>query len=79
MTKFEFISFSRVVNARGQAAALMDITENGISKHGWVWMSKENVETNIKNYGKCSELEKALNAYEATDKYVDLTGKYVAA
>lgn len=61
MTKFKFINFSKVVAKKGKPAALVDIITDGASR--WVWMTKDDIEGNIRMFGKCEELEKAYKAY----------------
>jgi hypothetical protein len=55
---FKFIEFNPRRNARGVEAARVEVD------NGWLWMSKNDIVANIKNFGAHPELLKALANYK---------------
>lgn len=62
VTTFELIQFNAVRHMRGKQAAKIAIYEDGDQK-GFLWMSPDDLRANIKDFGTCPALEKALRAY----------------
>lgn len=58
---FRFIEFNPRRALRGAEAARVAIIENG--QEDWLWMSKRDVDLNIKEFGPHDELLKARLAY----------------
>jgi len=59
---FRFVELNPRRKFRGVEAARVDIFEDG-EPAGWLWMSKKDIRNNLKEFGECSELHKALAAY----------------
>lgn len=58
--KFRFVEFNPLRSMRGEDAARVEVMPIG-----YLWMSKSDIEKNIKFYGPHPELKKALDAYKA--------------
>jgi len=63
---FRFIEFNPRRNARGVEAARVEVNYDG--DIGWLWMSKEDVQANIDEFGECEGLRTALDAYNNTGR-----------
>lgn len=59
---FRFVEFNPRRAARGKEAARVEVTY-GDGGTDLLWMSKEDILDNIKNFGGSTELQKALAAY----------------
>lgn len=59
--EFRLIEFHVLRAARGADAARVAVIENGVED--WLWMSKRDVDLNIKEFGPHPELVKARLAY----------------
>ena len=58
---FRFIEFNERRAMRGAEAARVAVIESG--EEGWLWMSKRDLDLNIKEFGPHAELVKARIAY----------------
>ena len=59
--QFKFIEFNQRRAIRGADAARVAVIENG--QETWLWMSKLDISKNMMQFGRCSELTKAFQAY----------------
>lgn len=57
---FVFLEFNNRRKSRGAEAARVQISDNGY----WLWMSKRDLQLNIKDFGPHPELLKALEQYK---------------
>lgn len=62
---FKLIEYNPIRNLRGAEAAKVSITEDNWQTSYWLWMSVENIQNNIKEWGPHPELLKALGAYKS--------------
>lgn len=60
---FRFVEFNPRRHHRGAVAAWVEVLEDGDATH-CLWMSKKDIRANIKLFGECAELRKALDAYK---------------
>ena len=60
---FRFVEFNPRRHRRGAVAAWVEVLEDGDATH-CLWMSKKDIGANIKLFGECPELQKALAAYK---------------
>ncbi len=58
---FRFIEFNERRAMRGAEAARVAVIESG--EEEWLWMSKRDLDLNIKEFGPHAELVKAMIAY----------------
>ena len=58
---FRFIEFNERRAMRGAEAARVAVIESG--EECWLWMSKRDLDLNIKEFGPHAELVKAMIAY----------------
>lgn len=58
---WRFIELNTTRALRGKEAARVEVDAGG----RWLWMSRQNVIDNIRDFGDHPELQKALKAYEA--------------
>lgn len=58
---FKFIEFNERRAMRSTEAARVEVTPDG----DWLWMSRNDIKNNIKDFGDNPELQKALAAYGA--------------
>ena len=58
---FRFIEFNERRAIRGAEAARVAVIESG--EEGWLWMSKRDLDLNIKEFGPHAELVKAMIVY----------------
>lgn len=61
MPDFRFIEYNPSRAFRGKEAARVSVIEDG--EEHWLWMSKRDVDLNIKEFGPHPELVKARLAY----------------
>ena len=59
---FRFIGFNERRAMRGAEAAKVEVDKDG----DWLWMSKKDLNGNIKLFGPHPELVKALHAYQGS-------------
>lgn len=57
---FRFIDFNPRRASRGREAVRMEVEPDG----QWLWMSRRDLENNIKQFGQCPELIKGRLAYQ---------------
>lgn len=62
VTTFELLEFNHVRYARGKEAAKIRIIENG-HPQGFLWMSAEDLQNNLRDFGADEVLIKALRHY----------------
>jgi hypothetical protein len=63
---FQFIEFNKRRALRGADAARVDVQYSDDPEGGgWLWMSRKDIKTNIRDHGDSPELQKALAAYGA--------------
>ena len=60
---FRLVDFNERRYRRGADAARVEVLEDGESA-GWLWMSPKDLRANIREFGECEELRKALAEYE---------------
>lgn len=54
---FKFIEFNPRRRQRGAESARVEVDGH------WLWMSEKDIRNNIRDFGDCEELQKALAAY----------------
>ena len=60
--KFRFVEFNERREMRGKEAARVEVIEDG-EVTIWLWMSKRDIDLNIREFGADPELVKARLAY----------------
>ena len=61
--RFKFIEFNSRRHARGADAARVEVFYDNGEESEWLWMSKTDIQNNIRDFGDCEELQKALVGY----------------
>ena len=63
VTTFRFVEFNPFRHRRGAVACRVEVLHDS-EPVDWLWMSKKDIRANIKLFGECQELRKALDAYK---------------
>lgn len=62
VTTFRFIGFNPRRASRGVEAARVEVLDDGVEQV-WLWMSPEDLQANLDEFGESEDLRAALIAY----------------